>query len=114
MQRFGKRLKELVMVLGARRWQVGSETSIMPPEVFEPLHYAALTGAIPRATFMQMTGLSERTARRALASLLKWGLLTSRSHRADVVFHVPMHALNNLFPRLWPEAADVQAPVTPC
>lgn len=113
MQRFGERLKELVLVLGARRWQVGSESSIMPPEVFEPLHYTALTGAIPRATFVQMTGLPERTARRALASLLKWGLLTSSSHRADVAFHVPMHALNNLFPRLWPEAADVQAPVTP-
>lgn len=53
---------------------------------------------------MAMTGLPERTARRVLAGLLGWGLLSSPGTRAPVPFAVPLASLRFLFPRLWPEA----------
>jgi hypothetical protein len=55
---------------------------------------------------MAMTGLSPRTARRVLASLLDFGLLTSPSPRAAVSFAIPLASLRFLFPRLWPEAEE--------
>ncbi len=73
-------------------------------DALEAVHYAAIAGPIERARFMAMTGLPERTARRVLASLLDFGLLTSASPRAPVGFAVPLASLRFLFPRLWPEA----------
>jgi len=98
------RLADLLAWLSAHPWQIGSEKSVIKPEALEAVHYVALAGPVERARFMAMTGLPERTARRLLASLLNWGLLTSTSPRAPVGFAVPLASLRFLFPRLWPEA----------
>ena len=52
-----------------------------------------------------MTGMSERTARRALGQLLKDELLVSESDKAPVSFNFPLDSLNILLPNLYPEAA---------
>ncbi len=98
------RLADLLTWLAAHPWQLGSEKSVIKPDALEALHYVAMAGPVERARFMVMTGLPERTARRLLASLLDWGLLTSPSTRAPVNFAVPLASLRFLFPRLWPEA----------
>mgnify|MGYP001296597721 FL=1 len=88
----------------ANPWKLGSEMSVVKIEALEALHYVSLVGRLERAKFLSMTGLSERTARRVLSSLIDFGLLRSESSRAPVEFRVPMGALRFLFPRLWPEA----------
>ncbi len=75
-----------------------------------PLHYVALTGPTERGSFIAMTGLPARTARRVLSSLLDYGLLNADSHVGPVSFNVPLRSLRWLFPRLWPEADDPEAP----
>lgn len=52
-----------------------------------------------------MTGMPERIARRALARLLKDGLLVSESDKAPVSFNFLLDTLNILLPNLYPEAA---------
>jgi Fic family protein len=98
------RIADLLTWLGAHPWQMGSEKSVIKADALEAVHYVAMAGPVERARFMAMTGLPERTARRVLASLLDWGLLTSPSTRAPVSFAVPLVSLRFLFPRLWPEA----------
>ena len=97
-------LAELLLWLAAHPWRIGSETSVIRPEALEALHYAAFAGPVERSRFMAMTGLPDRTARRVLASLLHFGLLSSETSRAPVVFSVPLPSLRFLFPNLWPEA----------
>lgn len=97
------RLKRLLGELEGKPWKVGSETSLIKRQALEPLHYLALTGPLERARFIAMTGLPERTGRRVLASLLDFGVLTAKTHRASVEFAVPMASLRLLFPNLWPE-----------
>jgi Fic family protein len=103
------RIADLLTWLAAHPWQMGSEKSVIKSDALEAVHYVAMAGPVERARFMAMTGLPERTARRVLASLLDWGLLTSPSSRAPVSLAVPLASLRFLFPRLWPEAeVDVE------
>jgi Fic family protein len=104
-------LRDLLAWLAASPWPIGAETSVIKPDALEPLHYVALTGALDRARFLAMTGLPGRTARRVLASLLDFGLLSSTGPKAPVAFALPYPSLRFLFPRLWPEAeADFSGP----
>ena len=75
------------------------------PEVVEPWLHAFAFGPLGRGDFQRMSGLNERTAREALATLLKAGLLTSDGHRQAVRVAFPLEALQLLFPDLYPEAA---------
>ena len=52
-----------------------------------------------------MTGLASRSADRAIAALLRKGLLESDSAKGPVRFGLPLEALAYYFPRLYPEAA---------
>jgi Fic family protein len=102
------RLRELLLSLDAQPWSLGSEVSVVKVDALEALHYVAVFGPLERGRFMAMTGLPERTARRVLASLLHYGILTADTSRAPVAFAVPLRSLRFVFPRLWPEAeADV-------
>jgi hypothetical protein len=56
---------------------------------------------------MTMTGLSERTASRVLAQLVKDKLLVSVGPKSPVTFNFPLDALNILLPNLYPEAATI-------
>ena len=98
------RIADLLGYLAAHPWSVGSERSVVKLEALEAMHYTAIAGPVERARFMAMTGLPDRTARRVLASLLDFGLLTSATSRAPIGFAVPLASLRFLFPRLWPEA----------
>ena len=70
-----------------------------------PLYVTATLGPLTRGEFQRMTGLPERTARRALSQLLKDELVTSPSVKAPVSFNFPLDALYILLPNLYPEAA---------
>jgi Fic family protein len=107
---FRDRLADLLRQLDARPWQVGTEKSVVKPEAAGALHYVALTGPMERGNFIAMTGLPPRTARRVLSSLLDFGLLKAESRVGPVSFTVPLRSLRWLFPRLWPEADDPEAP----
>ncbi|MGQ0619564.1 MAG: hypothetical protein ACT4QA_06545 [Panacagrimonas sp.] len=73
-------------------------------EATEALHYVAIAGPLERGRFTAMTGLPERIARRVLASLLDYGVLTApQLGRVDVLLGA-LKSLRFLFPRLWPEA----------
>lgn len=109
LDRFRERLEELLRQLEARPWQIGSEKSVIRPEVLPAVHYVALTGPLERSSFLAMAGLPQRTARRVLASLLDYGLLRSDSRLGPVRFGIPLKSLRWLFPRLWPEADDTLA-----
>lgn len=104
LNQFRNRLRDLLLWMEANPWKLGSEMSVIKIEALEALHYVSLVGRVERGKFISMTGLSERTARRVLSSLIDFGLLRSESSRAPVEFQVPMGALRFLFPRLWPEA----------
>jgi hypothetical protein len=78
------RIDDLLRFLGAHPWSVNSEQSVVKPDAAEALHYVAIAGPIERARFMAMTGLPSRTARRVLASLLHFGVLTGTTANASV------------------------------
>ena len=99
-----ERLLELLLSLSARPWSIGGKNSVVKVEALEALHYTAVFGAVERGRFMAMTGLSPRTARRVLTSLLDYGVLEAETSRAKVRFAVPYKSLRFVFPRLWPEA----------
>jgi hypothetical protein len=77
----------------------------LPEEAAPALHYLFLAGSAPRGEFKQMTGLASRSADRAIAALLKRGLLESDSAKGPVRFGLPLEALSYYFPTLYPEAA---------
>ncbi len=103
-ENFSERLNDLLRHLSANPWPVGSEQSVIKPEVHTALHYVALTGPLERSRFLATSGLPVRTARRVLASLLDFGVLKSGSRLGPVYFQIPFDSLRWLFPRLWPEA----------
>jgi Fic family protein len=108
LDEFRARIAELLRFLEATPWRMGSELSVVRVEALHALHYLAITGPLERAHFMTMTGLPPRTARRVLASLLNFGVLTATTPRSPVTFAFPLASLRFLLPRLWPEAeADV-------
>lgn len=79
-------------------------------ESLRALHYLFLSGEeLTRGEFKSMLGLSDRLATDALGALVKRGYLRSDSPQGKVRFGLPQHALQFLFPKLWPEAeADAQ------
>jgi Fic family protein len=74
-------------------------------EVEPALYHVFLAGKVRRGEFKQMTGLGARTADKAIAALLKKGLLVSDSPKGEVSIGLPLEALAFYFPRLYPEAA---------
>ena len=78
----------------------------------EPLHgkagavlrEAAIRGDIARSTVFEIIGMSERSGRSVLKSLIEEGLLVpvSESHRSSVRLGFPAHAAAYWFPNLFP------------
>lgn len=101
---FKQNISALLYWYDAHPWNVGSERSLIKSEVLEPLHYLAMVGTLERSKFLLMTGLSERTARRVLATLVDIGIVKSESPRSPLQFALPSTSLRFLFPGLWPEA----------
>ncbi|MFL9709726.1 Fic family protein [Methylobacillus sp. Pita1] len=95
---FRERLDALLSFEGAK-----SGTGLRK-ETLIPLHYIAINGPMERGQFKPMTGMSDRTAERALKSLLDYGLLRSDTPKGKIYFGIPLRSLRFLFPNLWPEA----------
>lgn len=89
---------------GYLRSLAGADGSVRV-EAAPALHHAFLAGRLSRGEFKQMTGLPSRSADRALAALLRRGLLESDSPKGPVRAGLPLDALAFYFPRLYPEAA---------
>jgi len=106
LDRFRDRLADTLRHLEAQPWRIGAERSVIKPEALPALHYVAITGPMDRTRFLATMGLPMRTARRVLASLLDYGLLSAESRLGPVSFDVPLKSLRWLFPRLWPEADE--------
>jgi len=69
------------------------------------LYHVFLAGSVKRGEFKQMTGLGARVADKAIAAMLKKGLLVSETPKGAVSIGLPLDALAFYFPRLYPEAA---------
>lgn len=74
-------------------------------EAILPLHHLFAAGPLTREEFSQATGLGERTARSLMSALVKEGMLVSDTPKGPVRLGLPLHALQFLFPALYPEAA---------
>lgn len=76
----------------------------LKPETFRLLEEALLRGEVERGDAARITGLPERSARRVLAETIDVGLLSSDSPKGKVSLRFPADALEDLFPRLYPQA----------
>lgn len=74
------------------------------PEAAHILDELVLRGEMPRGEATRITGLAERTARNVLADLIKDGIIASDTPKSPVYLRFPVHAVDVLFPRLFPEA----------
>jgi DNA-binding IclR family transcriptional regulator len=71
-------------------------------EVAPVLRTVATIGEIARGEVFRIIGMSERTGRDILKSLLEEGLLVSDSERGPVRLGFPTHAAGYWFPDLYP------------
>jgi Fic family protein len=77
---------------------------ILKPEAGFILESVLLRGELERGDAMRASGLPERTARRVLGELLSLGLLASDTPKGKVSLRFPSHALEDLFPKLYPQS----------
>jgi Fic family protein len=75
----------------------------LKPQAAGLLEEALVRGEFERGAVGRITGLAERTARRVLSDLLDLGLLASDTPKGNVSLRFPAHALEDLFPRLYPQ-----------
>ena len=94
--------QRLTQMLAAE--SVKPEWKSLKVEAAAPLTYLATVPSMDRARFKSMMGLPQRTAERALADLLKIGVVASKSPKGPLELALPMTLFRYLFPRLWPEA----------
>jgi Fic family protein len=77
---------------------------ILKPQAGRLLEEALIRGEFERGDIDRITGLPERTARRELGRLIDLGLLASETPKGRVSLRFPAYALEDLFPRLYPQA----------
>ena len=75
----------------------------LKPQAARLLEEALIRGEFERGEIDRITGVPERTARRELGRLLELGLLGSETPKGKVSLRFPAHALEDLFPRLYPQ-----------
>jgi hypothetical protein len=68
------------------------------------LEQALQRGELPRGDAGRVTGLKERSARDLLAALVDDGIVGSDTPKGPVSLRFPLHAVEILFPSLFPEA----------
>lgn len=89
--------------LGRRLKSYVERSDGLKPEAFRLLEEALLRGEFERGAAARLTGLSERTARRVLNDVAAAGLLASDTPKGPVSLRFPAAAIEQLFPRLFPE-----------
>jgi Fic family protein len=75
----------------------------LKPEGAALLQEALIRGEFERGEVSRITGLPERTARRVLNDAVRVGLLGSDTPKGAVSLRFPADALEDLFPRLYPQ-----------
>jgi len=75
----------------------------LKPESLPLLEQALIRGELPRGDASRVTGLKERSARDLLAGLVHDGILGSDTPKGAVSLRFPLHAVEFLFPSLFPE-----------
>lgn len=90
------------LVRRLRTYVERSET--LRPEAARLLEEALMRGEFDRGDASRIIGLPERTARRILNDVVTEGLFASATPKGPVSLRFPMRALEQLFPRLYPEA----------
>lgn len=88
----GRRLHDYVAVRGLR------------PEATGILDEILVRGEMPRGDARRTSGLKERTARDLLAAMVADGILGSDTPKGPVSLRFPVHAVEVLFPRLFPRS----------
>jgi Fic family protein len=91
--------------LGARLKRYVDRQETLPNECAPLLQEALVRGEFDRGEASRITGLPERSARRALKALADDGLLASKTEKGPVSLRFPVKALDTLFPRLYPDGA---------
>jgi Fic family protein len=76
----------------------------LKPQGAALLEQTLVRGEIERGEASRITGLPVRTAQRLLNDLADEGLLASATPKGPVSLRFPAHALDALFPRLYPLA----------
>jgi Fic family protein len=90
-------------MLGGRLERYVDRHENLPVEATRLLQEALIRGTFDRGEVPRITGLPERSARRVLKALTEEGLLASTTEKGPVSLRFPVHALDILFPRLYPE-----------
>ena len=76
----------------------------LKPEAARLLQEALVRGEFERGEVERITGLPERSARRVLNDVIELGLLASDTPKGQVSLRFPTHALEDIFPRLYPQS----------
>ena len=63
-----------------------------------------MRGEFERGESARITGLPERSARRVLGEVVDLALLASDTPKGKVSLRFPAHALEDLFPRFYPQS----------
>jgi Fic family protein len=79
------------------------KNSSLKPESVGLLEEALIRGEFERGEIERITGLPERSARRVLNDVIALGMLASDTPKGKVSLRFPVHALEDLFPRLYPQ-----------
>jgi Fic family protein len=90
--------------LAGRMHRYAERHETLKPEAGFILESVLLRGELERGDAMRASGLPERTARRVLGELLSLGLLASETPKGKVSLRFPAHALEDLFPKLYPQS----------
>jgi Fic family protein len=80
------------------------EVMAWKPEAACLLEAALLKGELQRGEAARVTGMKERSARLLLSTLVEDGILASDTPKGPVRLKFPVHSVEILFPRLFPEA----------
>ena len=94
-------LFELETLIGRLRLYVDRRG--LKPEALPLLAQSLQRGELPRGDATRVTGLKERSARDLLAALVEDGILGSDTPKGAVSLRFPLHAVEILFPSLFPE-----------
>jgi len=78
-------------------------SSNLKPQAAALLEEALMRGEFERGEVARITGLPERTARRVLTDVTELGLLASSTPKGPVSLRFPESALEELFPKLYPQ-----------
>jgi Fic family protein len=88
----------------SRRLRIYVERSeTLKPEAARLLQEALSRGEFERGEASRITGLPERTARRVFNDVISLGLLASETPKGPVSLRFPAGALDDLFPKLFPQ-----------